>query len=440
MNLDLNPEEVARLKEALDVWVMSGKGPTVRAGRMATTLMPLLLRSLPDPAFSLGENGIELDRWELTRLQEQLQGMIDTSVDTEADFAAAKIEDKLEDRSDPSREAAVEGTFQKLEVVANNRAINDKKLAESGSIPWVVATEDAARIAKLAGAKEHQNARSEMIDRLSAPTHRWLPPVLSDRIDDLEDLKSSFPNFSEVIDRICEDLALRLATRAALHLGPLLLLGEPGVGKTAFAATMARLLGFTLHRRSMAETTAGFVLTGSNSRWSGSYHGAITSAILLSPDNTAPLMFLDELDKVRTLDRPATAPLYALLEPESAKAWRDEFLDLEMDVRPISFIFAANDVSAIEAPIRSRLEIVTVPMPTQKQMPAIVRSVDQMLRSEHEGMQHAFAPLQVDIVKKLTAKPPRELRHTLKRAYARCARRMPAGACQRMLEPGDFSD
>ena len=188
----------------------------------------------------------------------------------------------------------------------------------------------------------------------------------------------------------------------------------------------------------MAETSAGFVLSGSNSRWINSYQGAVTSAILATPNGKAPLMFLDELDKVRTFDRPATAPLYGLLEPVSASHWRDEYLELEMDVRPISFVFAANDLSAIEAPILSRMQVVTVPPPTPQQMPAVVNSVDQMLRSEMKGMDAAFAPLPKTLVRKLTAMPPREILKTLRRAYARCARRTPPYNVGRQLEARDF--
>lgn len=96
-----------------------------------------------------------------------------------------------------------------------------------------------------------------------------------------------------MIELIFEDLALQMAAGSALRLEPMLLLGSPGVGKTAFASALARTLDFNLHQRSMAETSGGFVLTGSNSRWFNAYQGTIATAILATPNGRAPLLFLD---------------------------------------------------------------------------------------------------------------------------------------------------
>lgn len=132
---------------------------------------------------------------------------------------------------------------------------------------------------------------------------------------------------------------------------------------------------------------------------------------------------------MNSTDPPTSTPLLGLLEPSSAKAWRDEFLDLKMDMRPLSFMFAASDL---------RLQIVIVPPPSLQQMPAIVSSVDQMLRAEIGRMNLAFALRPRTLIRRMAAMPPREVRKKLRQAYARCARRIPKWSVGRKLEPDDF--
>src|SRR6476619_7499394 len=58
----------------------------------------------------------------------------------------------------------------------------------------------------------------------------------------VDDLYEASPNFAEVIDDLRKFLALAVSGNEAVQFTPMLLLGEPGLGKTYFAKKLAHAL------------------------------------------------------------------------------------------------------------------------------------------------------------------------------------------------------
>ncbi|MGZ4956158.1 MAG: AAA family ATPase [Methylobacter sp.] len=76
-------------------------------------------------------------------------------------------------------------------------------------------------------------------------TAGFLPQALlaDDIFAQLDQLRLAFPNFSEAIDFYQEQFALsRLADSAVFSANPLLMVGPPGIGKTAFCHALAKLV------------------------------------------------------------------------------------------------------------------------------------------------------------------------------------------------------
>src|SRR5262249_47196840 len=76
----------------------------------------------------------------------------------------------------------------------------------------------------------------------------------------LDELHAACPNFAAVIDDIRKQTALALSADQPLFFTPILLLGEPGLGKTHFARQLAKALGTGFEMVSMSSLTAGWIL------------------------------------------------------------------------------------------------------------------------------------------------------------------------------------
>lgn len=271
---------------------------------------------------------------------------------------------------------------------------------------------------------DNHRERKRVLEALAARPVRYLPLTTLSHVRTVVGLRQDFPNFSSVIDVIADSLSLGARTKAPLKLPLTLLLGAPGLGKTAFAKELALRLGFELSVRSLAEMTAGFMLTGGSSSWSDSRPGLIATLLADMRSDLAPLLMLDELDKVRSASsHPPDVVLLGLFEGHTARAFREENLDLQLNIEPISYLLTGNRLDSVRPEILSRLQMAEIRMPTQAEMKDIVRSVDRVLRKESPGLAAAFGPLTDDIMASLSVVPPRNLRAMLNGAYARVARR-----------------
>lgn len=262
--------------------------------------------------------------------------------------------------------------------------------------------------------------RRRMLETLGARPRRWLPKAGPRLVKALRTLVADFPHFRAVIDLLVPELVLQWRLGGAVHLPPTLLLGPPGTGKTEFGRRLAEVLGMHFEFRSLAEATGGFLLTGTSRHWSESAPGVVARTLLECPEGKAPLLMLDELDKGRGDRRyPIETVLLGLLESCTAKAFRDENLDLEMDTRPMSYLLTANRMEDIRPEILSRLRIVNIAHPDKAQMPAVIRSIDRALHRDRPGLSKLFLPLSDDVVAALSDLAPRLVKLKLEESYGR---------------------
>ena len=112
----------------------------------------------------------------------------------------------------------------------------------------------------------------------------------------VDDLAETSPNFADVIDDLRKFLALAIAGNEAVQFTPMLLLGEPGLGKTYFAKKLAHALGTGFEFVSMSSLTAGWVLTGASAQWNNARPGKVAQT-LIEGEYANPVVVLDEIDK-----------------------------------------------------------------------------------------------------------------------------------------------
>src|SRR5258707_7520523 len=92
-------------------------------------------------------------------------------------------------------------------------------------------------------------------------------------LPEMEALFGELPNFTGVLEDIRKHIALCVDSNDSIELPPMLLLGEPGIGKTHFARKLAHLLGTGYGFVPMSSLTAGWVLSGASSPWQNAKPG-----------------------------------------------------------------------------------------------------------------------------------------------------------------------
>lgn len=198
----------------------------------------------------------------------------------------------------------------------------------------------------------------------------------------LDGLKAMFENFTEPVDRIQIDLILAAAMKPSeFRVTPLLLLGEPGVGKTYFASQIAGALGSATDRLSAGGAQAGFQLTGSHSSYTEGKPGSIFT-LLAEGQSAAPVLVIDEVDKLHDGHYPVLPVLLDLLEPCSALKFKDAFFETAFDASRTVFILTANTLDGVPAPLLSRVEVVNVPRPEPSQRLRILQQEAEQLRKK----------------------------------------------------------
>ena len=224
------------------------------------------------------------------------------------------------------------------------------------------------------------------------------------------------PHFATVTDLVVRAVIASALTGERVRFPPVLMLSEPGVGKTHYAASIARAMGIRAVPLSLNLTSDRGQLSGLSSAWRGAKMGRFAKTVL-EGESASPLFLLDEIDKCSNIaNENVAAVLLSVLDPENARNFVDEYLDVPIRLDQALWLASANDIQAIPPPLLSRMLVVEVPRPTVEQARTIVKAVARAA---------VGCEIVDDAVDLLTAFSARQARQAIEVAYphAVCERR-----------------
>jgi ATP-dependent Lon protease len=251
----------------------------------------------------------------------------------------------------------------------------------------------------------------------------------------MDECRESYENCGEVIAYLEADLALSAVAKPdEFRVSPLLLAGEPGVGKTHFASHLADKLGLPYFKISAGSAHGAYDLAGSARLWVNFQTGRIFD-VLAHHAQASAVVVIDELDKLAHDSRHPTLPvLLDLLEPHSAREFRDEAADLTFDASKLIVLCTANELSAVHPALKSRMEVVEVSTPTvaqrrrlvEDQLQTLLATVKHPLRVADGDLEHLARDTSQDL---------RQLSRYVRRAVAKAILEGGSSVCLRELPP-----
>lgn len=279
----------------------------------------------------------------------------------------------------------------------------------------VLRVEEALTELQELGASASEALRATYVKMIRSGGQRFVTKPAA--LPDIDALINELPNFEAPLQDIRKQLALCLSSDDPLELEPMLLLGEPGIGKTHFARRLAKLLGTGYNFIGMSSLTAGWILSGASAQWKNAKPGKVFDA-LVNGDYANPVIVVDEIDKAGgDTQYDPLGSLYTLLEHDTATEFVDEFAEVPIDASEVVWIATANDANTIPSPILNRMNVYAIDPPDQEGSRRIAHCIYDELRAEHAWGRAFPEELAPDSLERLARLKPREMRRAMLAAF-----------------------
>jgi ATP-dependent Lon protease len=290
------------------------------------------------------------------------------------------------------------------------------KIADAG-MPDAVREQAERELDRLERMGE-QSGESSMIRTyldwlVSVPWGKSSDEVL-DPVHAREVLDKDHAGLEDVKDRITEYIAVRkLRQERGVEMdrkaGAILtLIGPPGTGKTSIGESIARATGREFVRMSLGGVRDEAEIRGHRRTYIGALPGRLVRA-LRDAGTMNPVIMLDEVDKVGADWRgDPSAALLEVLDPAQNHAFRDHYLDIEIDLSQVLFIATANVAETIPGPLLDRMEVIRFDGYTVAEKTAIARDYLWPRQRERNGLREDEVAVDDDTLKLVVSEYTRE--------------------------------
>ena len=299
--------------------------------------------------------------------------------------------------SDAIREKLLKelGRFAKQPFGSSEAAVLRNYLDVCLEIPWGVTTKETINIAK---------ARKKLDD-----DHYGL---------------------EQVKERVLEYLAVKQLS-PDIKGGLLCLVGPPGTGKTSIAQSVAAATNRKLVRISLGGVHDEAEIRGHRRTYIGSMPGRIVSGIIQA-GSCNPLMVLDEIDKLAADYRgDPSAALLEALDGEQNHSFRDNFLELPIDLSGVFFITTANTTQSIPRALLDRMEVIELSSYTDEEKLQIAKKHLLPKQRKKHGLKAQQLRVSDDAIREIISSYTRESGvRTLERELAGICRKAASGIAE----------
>ncbi len=174
------------------------------------------------------------------------------------------------------------------------------------------------------------------------------------------------------------------------------LIGPPGTGKTSIARSVAEALEKKYVRICLGGVRDEAEIRGHRKTYVGAMPGRFATALRQAKVSN-PLMLLDEIDKLGSDYKgdPSSA-LLEVLDSEQNSRFRDNYMEIPIDLSNVLFIATANDVHTIPRPLLDRMELIEISGYTATEKEHI--AMEHLLEKQRKA--HCLKKSQLSISKK----------------------------------------
>jgi endopeptidase La len=171
----------------------------------------------------------------------------------------------------------------------------------------------------------------------------------------------------EVKERILEFMAIKKLNKDSRSLNALCLIGEPGIGKTSIAVSIAKIFNRKYQIVALSGASNAMYIKGNERGWYGAIPGRIIKAIHLA-ESSNPVIVLDEIDKVSQSSHNGSpsAALLEVLDPQQNRFFTDNYVEIPFDLSQVLFIATANYKDQIPKELLNRMHVIELPSYTME--------------------------------------------------------------------------